>query len=339
VTPFDPDAAAAPGSGVFGLPHSRDEAAVILIPAPFDATTSYRSGAAQGPAAILAASHQVDLFDLQTGRPYEAGIHWLEDDGGLQALSDEARQRAAAVQAGRPDADAVAAVDEAGARVNAWVRATAERVWAEGKIAGVIGGDHSVAFGGIAAAAAARPGLGVLHIDAHADLRQAYQGFAWSHASIMHNVLAHLPGVARLVQVGVRDLGGGEMAAIASSGGRVVTHFDLDWARRLAAGEPFAELCREAVAALPEHVYVSFDIDGLDPAHCPHTGTPVPGGLSFLQACLLLETVHRSGRRIVGFDLTEVAPGPDGDEWDAAVGARVLYKLCGFALLGAAAAT
>jgi agmatinase len=86
------------------------------------------------------------------------------------------------------------------------------------------------------------------------------------------------------------------------------------------------------VALLPRDVYVSFDVDGLDPSLCPHTGTPVPGGLSFPEACLLLRTVVESGRRIVGADLTEVAPGPDGDEWDGNVGSRVLYKLVGWML-------
>ena len=147
------------------------------------------------------------------------------------------------------------------------------------------------------------------------------------------DVLAELPGVARLVQVGIRDLGRAEHAAIAGSGGRVLTHFDLDWQRRRAGGEPMRVQLREVVEALPERVWVSFDIDGLDPALCPHTGTPVPGGLQFAEACLLLEELVASGRRIVGFDLDEVAPGPDGDEWDANVGARLLYKLCGFALL------
>ena len=84
----------------------------------------------------------------------------------------------------------------------------------------------------------------------------------------------------------------------------------------------------------PSRVWVSCDIDGLDPALCPHTGTPVPGGLSFFEFCLLLEELVSAGRQIVGFDLCEVAPGPRGEEWDANVGARVLYKLCAFVMLG-----
>src|SRR5262249_12119223 len=227
---------------------------------------------------------------------------------------------------------AVAEIDRAGERVNAHVRATVERWLARDKLVGVVGGDHSVPFGAIEAIAKRFPGVGILHVDAHADLRRAYEGFEWSHASIMDNVVRKVPGVARLVQVGIRDFCEEELDAVRASEGRVVTHFDLDWQRRMLRGETFGKLCEAAVAALPREVWVSFDVDGLDPALCPHTGTPVPGGLSFAQACVLLETLVESGRRIVGFDLNEVAPGPDGDEWDANVGARLLYKLCGFAL-------
>ena len=116
--PFDPSAAAVPGSGVFGLPHSEDEAAVVLVPVPFEATTSYRGGAASGPAAILEASRQVDLFDVETGRPYEAGIHMLAPDERIVALDRAARRDAGPVieAGGVGDDPALAA---AAARVNA----------------------------------------------------------------------------------------------------------------------------------------------------------------------------------------------------------------------------
>ncbi len=112
----------------------------------------------------------------------------------------------------------------------------------------------------------------------------------------------------------------------------MITHRDTTLAKRRLSGETWATQCATIVRDLPEEVYVSFDIDGLDPALCPHTGTPVPGGLSFVQASMLLEAVAVTGRRIVGFDLNEVAPGPPGDEWDANVGARVLYRMIGWAL-------
>ena len=104
-------------------------------------------------------------------------------------------------------------------------------------------------------------------------------------------------------------------------------------ARARDGGETWRQQVDRIVQELPQKVYLSWDIDGLDPTLCPHTGTPVPGGLSFHMATALVAGVVRSGRRIVGFDLVEVAPGPDGDEWDGNVGARLLYKMIGFTLL------
>jgi agmatinase len=148
----------------------------------------------------------------------------------------------------------------------------------------------------------------------------------------MYNVARKLPAVARLVQVGIRDLGDAEAACIEGAGGRIVTHFDAHQKARRWEGETWARQCEQVAQDLPREVYLSFDIDGLDPALCPHTGTPVPGGLSFEQATYLIGAVVKAGKRIVGLDLNEVAPGPNGDEWDANVGARMLYKMIGWSL-------
>ncbi len=337
---FDPDAAARPGSGIFGLPHDATNADLVLVPVPFDATTSYGGGACEGPDAIRVASAQVDLFDLQTGHPYRRGIHMLPTPQALRTLSREMRALAEPmIERGGADPQDPAErrlldrIDEAGEQVNAYVHNAVTDLLRAGKLPGVVGGDHSTPFGAIQALAEAHPGLGILHVDAHADLRIAYEGFQWSHASIMDNVLRRIPQVARLVQVGIRDFGAAELAAIHAHPERITTHFDIDWQRRLASGDRYLDLCRLAVEGLPEKVYISFDIDGLDPSLCPGTGTPVPGGPNFAQACLLLETLVESGRKIVGFDLNEVAPQDGDGEWNANVGARLLYKLCGFALL------
>jgi agmatinase len=329
---FDPEAAADPGSGIYGLDAPESEAAVVLVPVPFAATVSYGGGAELGPAAILAASHQVDLFDFHFGRVYERGIHLQAPDA--EVVAAHARGRAAAVEvvaAGGAVAGSSACgeVDAAGALVNRSLAARVAPLLDAGKVVGVLGGDHSVPFAAIEAAAARGP-LGILHVDAHADLRVAYEGFHWSHASIMHNVLEACPGVQRLVQIGIRDYSEGELRAVHASEGRVLTHFDAEWQRRRFRGVTFDELCEEALAALPDRVWVSVDIDGLDPKLCPNTGTPVPGGLQFAELAHLLQRLAESGREVVGFDLVEVAPGDD--EWDANVGARVLYKLCGAAL-------
>ncbi|HEX9290888.1 MAG TPA: agmatinase family protein [Anaeromyxobacteraceae bacterium] len=337
---FDPSAAALPGSGVFGLPHSEREAGVVLVPVPFEATTSYGGGAARGPEAILAASRQVDLFDVETGRPYEAGIHMLPIPERIAALDAEARAAAApvieagGVENGGPELAAAAArVDAASAEVDAWVEHEVARLLAAGKRVGVVGGDHAVAFGSIAAHARAFPGMGLLHLDAHADLRRAFEGFEHSHASILLNAMERVPGVSRLVQVGIRDISDEEMAYVEASRGRIVTHHDALLASARFEGETWAAQVRRIVEPLPRDVYLTFDVDGLDPTLCPHTGTPVPGGLSFQEACALVAGVVRSGRRIVGLDLVEVAPGPEGD-WDGNVGARLLYKMIGWMLKG-----
>ena len=336
---FDPDAAAPGDAGIYGLPFAPADARVVIVPVPFEATTSYGGGTSLGPAAVLEASKQVDLFDHETGRPYAAGIAMLDIPKKIVRWNRDAKARAAAViekggvvdRKTRSAATAVNAVSEA---VNEWVYQQTLSLLVQRKMAVVLGGDHSVPFGAIRAYADHVHGLGILHLDAHADLRDAYEGFTWSHASIFHNVMTRLPNVGKLVQVGVRDLGSAENAMITGSNGRIVTFFDADLARRKDEGVPFATIADEIVAALPQNIYLSWDIDGLDPTLCPGTGTPVPGGLSWNEAIALLRAIVRAKKRIVGLDLCEVSPGET--EWDANVGARLLYKMIGFALLSQA---
>jgi agmatinase len=333
---FDPDAPAMAGSGIYGLPFSPEDSRVVIVPVPFEATTSYGGGTSKGPAAVLEASKQVDLFDHETGKPYATGIAMLDIPKNVARWSREAKALAATVieQGGAVDKKTRAAADrvnEYGAQMNEWVYEETRALLDAGKMPVILGGDHSVPFGAIQAYAETYPGLGILHLDAHADLRDAYEGFTWSHASIFHNVMTKLDGVGRLVQVGVRDLGQSERRMIESFEGRIVTFFDADLARRKDDGIAFSRICDDIVAALPDDVYLSWDIDGLDPTLCPGTGTPVPGGLSWNEAIALLRAVKRSRKRIVGLDLCEVSPGDT--EWDANVGARLLYKMIGFALL------
>ncbi len=333
---FDPDAAATGASGIYGLPFSPDEARVVIVPVPFEATTSYGGGTSRGPAAVLEASKQVDLFDRETGRPYAAGIAMLEIPKKIERWNREGKEIAKAVieQGGAVDKNtrsAAARVNAISEKVNEWVFTQTDSLLADGKIPVILGGDHSVPFGAMRAYADRYPGMGILHLDAHADLRDAYEGFTWSHASIFHNVMTKLPRVGRLVQVGVRDVGQAENRMIEASNGRIVTFFDPDLAASKEEGAPFARIADEIVAPLPDDVYLSWDIDGLDPTLCPGTGTPVPGGLSWNEAIGLLRAIKRANKRIVGLDLCEVSPGET--EWNANVGARLLYKMIGFALL------
>jgi agmatinase len=336
---FDPNAASV-GDGIFGLPDTPEDSRVVLIPVPWEATVSYGSGTADGPAAILKASRQVDLFDRDTGKPYESGIAMLPISETVRGWSDEARALAATIiENGGAKGDAqlelnLDRVNDQGRLLNGWV-ANETRAWLQcDKIVGIVGGDHSVPLGAISAIADKYPGLGILHLDAHADLRVAYEGFTFSHASIMNNVMREVPTVAKLVQVGIRDYCEQEDEAIRNSAGRIRTFFESDIRRELLDAGSWRRVCNRIVAELPESNYVSFDIDGLDPTLCPNTGTPVPGGLSFAETVVLLKTLVDSGRTIVGFDLVETAPDPTGvSEWDGNVAARLLYKMIGFALL------
>jgi len=335
---FDPDAAAT-GDGLFGLDTRPEDARLVVIPVPFDATTSYRAGTARGPQHVLEASAQVDLEDIQYGPIWKAGIAMLPIPRDIAALSRRARAAAEPVIAAggaKPGnashAKAVAAVNAASERVHGYVAREAERILDRGAIPAVLGGDHASPFGLIAELSMRHPGMGILQVDAHADLRDSFEGFAWSHASIFHNVMTTLPGVKRLVQVGIRDVGAREVAFAERSKGRVRTFYDQRLRDRQFGGATWTKVCKDVIAALPRDVYVSFDIDGFTADLCPHTGTPVPGGLTFPETCHLLELLAASGRRVVGFDLCEVAPGAPGDEWNGCVGARTLYKLAGCAL-------
>ncbi len=335
---FDPNAAAQ-FDGIYGLPDTPEEAGVVLIPVPWDATTSYRPGTAKGPQAILKASYQVDLFSVIFGHPYQEGIAMLPESDEIHTLNKNARVCAEEIIAvgGNLHGDArlealLETVNASGERLNNWVRSETERWLDHEKLVGIVGGDHSTPYGAIQAFARRYPGMGILHLDAHADLRQAYEGFTWSHASIMYNVMTRIDGIGKLVQVGIRDLCDAEREMIEEDK-RIVTYYDDRLAANLFSGASWNEQCQNMIFELPQDVYLSFDIDGLDPFYCPNTGTPVPGNLSFSHITFLLSKLAQSGRRIVGFDLNEVAPDPEEkNEWDGNVGARLLYNMIGCAL-------
>ncbi len=333
---FDPNGVGAVHAQIFGLPFSYQESKVILLPVPWDATASYRAGSSGGPEAIRNASPQLDLLDADYPESWQEGFFMLQISGEWaqrnRLLRPVVAEYIRLLESGAvPDEHVIQRVNEETDALRKWVFERTAETFQEGKIPGVIGGDHSTPLGALQAALVRYPEMGILQIDAHADLRVAFEGFRHSHASIMHNALE--AGVKRLVQVGVRDLCLAEKAVI-DHDPRVTAYFQHQLDSRRFAGATWSECSREIVSALPSNVWVSFDIDGLDPALCPGTGTPVPGGLRFEEASYLLGEVVRSGRRIIGFDLNEVAPASSGDdEWDANVGARMLYRLCSLACL------
>lgn len=335
ISSFNPNDLGKKDSNLFGLPFTTDEARLVVVPVPWEVTVSYGGGTANGPAAVFDASMQVDLFDPYLVNAWKLGVSMDAVPKKLHGTSTLLRKKAERyidlLSSGK-DPEKNAAMKKFRAEINAacgkmieHVKKTAAKHLAAGKMVALIGGDHSTPLGFIHALAEKYSDFGILQIDAHADLRQAYEGFTYSHASIMYNVLNEVTAVKKLVQVGIRDYCEDEVNVINRSNGRVVTYFDKEIKHELYNGKSIRSIHVEIVRHLPKNVYISFDIDGLDPKLCPNTGTPVPGGFEFEEAAHLIQTVVESGRKIIGFDLNEVSPRDD--EWDANVGARMLYRM------------
>lgn len=329
---FDPNGPAASGK-LFGLPHDEELSDTIIIPVPWEVTVSYAAGTANGPSAVLEASVQVDLFLREIPDAWKSGIYMLPIPENVKNDSDRYRQLATRyinwleTSDGQDISDDVKiipqTIDDVAEKLSIYIQATARKYLQRNKLVGLLGGDHSTPYGFIKTLGEFYDSFGILQIDAHADLREAYEDFTYSHASIMYNVLK-FPFISKLVQVGIRDLCDEEYAVI-NSEDRIRTFFNDDIKQSQFNGNTWHKQCLEIVNSLPELVYISFDIDGLDPKLCPKTGTPVPGGLQFEEATYLIKSVVKSGRKIIGFDLNEVSPGED--EWDANVGARLLWYM------------
>lgn len=331
---FDPSSPAA-GDGIFGLPFNEDESALVLLPVPWEVTVSYSAGTAKGPDAILEASAQVDLYEPLYPHAWHYGIFMAQPDKWIYKTSKSLRGMAADyiaafIEGGKMKKsinESLNQINSAGDELRARIKERTLEYLRAGKLVGLVGGDHSTPLGFIEALGELHPEFAILQVDAHMDLRKAYEGFTFSHASIMYNAL-QFDHVKHLVQVGIRDFSDEEMAHIdtfRANGKSIEVFYDSRMKRKMYEGASWKQITDEIINKLPEYVYISFDIDGLDPKLCPHTGTPVPGGLEFDQAVYLIDRLVESGKTIIGFDLNEVAPGED--EWDANVGARLLYKL------------
>ena len=290
---------------------------IHLIMTPWELTTSYGQGTANGPKAIQQASSQLDFFDIDFGDCRSAG---------MSASTTPESIISSQLKLSKND---VAGVNTASSNLNEWVYSESKKQIAAGKIPGLVGGDHSCPYGLIKAISEKYGDFGILHIDAHADLRVAYQGFEHSHASIMYNVVNLKNRPQKLVQVGIRDFCKEEYDIIENTPS-IKTFFDRHIFEEKSNGVSWSQIAKNIINELPENVYISFDIDGLSPEFCAHTGTPVPGGLSFNEALHLIKQTGLN-KKIIGFDLVEVAPGKDS-ELDANIGARLLYQLCGWSL-------
>jgi len=288
--PFEYDRVAV---GEFGgtMPTTTDfeHARVVILPVPLDRTTSYVAGTRNGPHEILVASSHMELWDEETG----TDVHSI----GIFTL---------------PEMDfPFGTIDE----VVGEIRRVASEIVGRGKFPVVLGGEHSITPAVVAAIAERHPGLSVLQIDAHADLRDTYMGTPHNHACAMRRVLEHAP----TTQVGIRSLSTEEAAAIPSLPTHVFYDFNMradpDWMDRV-------------VATLSDTVYVTIDVDAFDPAIMPATGTPEPGGLSWYEMIGLLRRVAEK-KRVVGFDLVELSP-MGGNVAPNFLCAKLIYKLLSY---------
>lgn len=333
---FDPNSAGNPNNTIFGLPFNEDDAKLVILPIPWEVTVSYIAGTARAPEHVFSASLQVDIFDPDVPDGWKQGFFMRDIDRKILMKSDYLRKEAElyidyiskgdVVEDNQFMTKTLKDVNEGSVFLNNWVYEQTKALLNRGKLVGLLGGDHSTPLGYFKAIAEKHGNFGILQIDGHCDLRQAYQGFVYSHASIMYNALKEIPQVERLVQVGIRDYSEAEWQYIQNSNYRVITYFDRELKERLYEGQTWKQIADEIISKLPEKVFLSFDVDGLDPKLCPNTGTPVAGGLETEQVFYIFNKLMKSGKKIIGFDLNETGVGET--DWDANVSARILFKLC-----------
>ena len=333
---YDPDSVSNPNNNIFGLPTTEEAAQLVIVPVPWEVTVSYGSGTARAPEAISKASLQVDIYDPDVPQGWKQGYYMRPTDRKILMKSDYLRKEAELyidyiskgedVSANQFMSKTLKDVNGGSLYLNTWVYDQTKALLDKNKLVGLLGGDHSIPLGFYKAIAEKHGDFGILQIDAHCDLRDAYEGFNYSHASIMRNALQEVPQLKKLVQVGPRDFSQNENDYIKNSDGRIITYFDKAIKNRQFEGETWKQIVEEIVNHLPVKVYISFDIDGLDRKLCPHTGTPVPGGFEAEEIYYLFRKVMESGRKFIGFDLCEV--GVSDSDWNSNVGARVLFKLC-----------
>jgi len=330
---FDANGVGVSTLGIYGLPFTPKNAEIIVLAAPWDVTVSAGTGMLQGPQRILEQSLQVELHHQTYPDFWKAGIAMVEIPG-IKKTSIALRKQAEVyidfiTKGGtvdtNPSMEAIKnAINEKGEKVNALIKAKALQFLNNGQMVCLIGGDHSTSLGLLQAQSEIHEKFGVLHIDAHADLREAYEGFQFSHGSVMYNALP-ITQLKKIVQVGIRDYSKEEADRVASEP-RVIQFPWETITHRMFEGHSWEDICDDIIRSLPQKVHISLDVDGLDPSYCPHTGTPVPGGLSYDQMTYLLQQLHTK-KKIIGFDLVEV-----GDhQWDGNVGARLLYQMCMYA--------
>lgn len=339
---FDPNDVCNPENGLFGLPfNSVDDAKLIVLPVPWEATVIYGSGTARSIDPILKASLQIDLFDPDFGDTWKNGFYMPEPNKKILTKSDYLRKEAELFvdyichgeEVGKNTfmCKSIREINEGGAYLNNWVYEQTTNLLTQGKLVGLLGGDHSTSLGFIKALGETKGDFAVLQIDAHCDLRKAYEGFTYSHASALYNVLNEVPQVSKLVQLGIREFCEEEWNFLQENKERIYTFYDKKVKERMYEGATWNSITNEIIEQLPDKIYISFDVDGLDPKLCPNTGLPVQGGFEAEQIMYLIKKIVASGRKVIGFDLVEV--GSNNNIIDATVGARLLWNLCNWLCL------
>jgi agmatinase len=284
-------------SNYFGLPEefsSPENSKVAIVPVPYEATTSYGKGTKNGPSAILEASQQVELFDDELWiEPYKIGIQTVQ-----------------AVEMAPVTAETEHPFKE--------LRDAVRPIIEFGKFPVIVGGEHSLSLGSVAACADRYPDLSILQIDAHADCRDSYEGNPYSHASVTYHIYKGLPNPL-VTQVGIRNISAGEVAWMEEEKPRI----NIFWARNMDRWN-----FNEIISTLSDNVYLTIDLDGLDSGIMPSTGTPEPGGMSWYQLTDLIKLLCVR-RNVVAADIVEMAPikGLHAPDFLAA---KLLYKLIGY---------
>lgn len=332
---FDPNGVGIANGNIFGFPVNQENANIVITPIPWDATASYGKGTSNGPQAILDASTQLDFYHFQLEKAWETKVfmspiskEWkkINDDLCLRGMEYiRFLEEGGSVENSPVFSMLIQEINEAQIALKNNLKEKAIQLIQEGKIPVVLGGEHSTPLGLIEAIDSQNQAFGILQIDAHADLRDAYEGFQQSHASIMFNVVNNCKNLQKLVQVGIRDVAQSEIDLIEQSS-KITTFFDWKIKQELYEGKTWKSIVNDIIQELPQRVYISFDIDGLKPYLCPNTGTPVAGGFELEEINYLFFSLIDAGKEIIGFDLNEVGDDSSSD-WDANVGGRALWNL------------
>jgi agmatinase len=340
---FDPEGTFSKDSSIFGMPQNK-AAKLHLLPAAWEPTTSFKKGTVNGPKALFEATKQMDLYHPYFKKIYEKGIYW--NDGLLEIteiLNNSATSYAEKVIKDIESCKGSKTSDLNFANIssdkfNNLIYQMSSEAINKNQVVGLVGGDHSCPFGLIKALNEnykEENSFAIVHIDAHFDFREAYQGFQHSHASIMHNVKTKIGNPPQIFQLGIRDFCESELKFANENATYLL---DQEMQTKLFSGKSFNQILESLFNELPENIYISFDIDGLSPEYCPNTGTPVPGGLSYNQATHMVEWLHGKGHKLIGFDLVEISPDTKqnpGEGLDEVIGSRILYALSCFALASA----